>query len=416
MSPWRVIAALGLTQIIGYGTLYYSFSVLAPAMATDFGWSTEWIFGALSGALLIGGLAAPWAGRWIDRAGAGRVMTVGSVLAAAALVACALAPGRAAFVLGLIAIEVASTLVQYTAAFALLVQIRPQTAQRSITHLTLIAGFASTIFWPITAALHAHLSWQQVYLVFAALHLGACLPLHAWLSRAGRKPASATAAPGVPVAGRLRPARRTAGFLLMVTGFALESFVNAAVLVHMLPLLTALGLGAASVLVGTLFGPAQVLSRFTNMLFGRGLSQSILAVISAALMPGAILLLLGTAPSILGALCFAVVFGLGSGLSSIVQGTLPLELFGSDGYGERLGRITSVRLIASSAAPFAFAFLLAHLGVGWALSITAVLGSGAILAFLGVLRLARRPIRDDPQRSTPEARQHRPVAPLADKG
>ncbi|MDR6293905.1 MULTISPECIES: arsenite efflux MFS transporter ArsK [Inquilinus] len=402
MKPWLVVSALGLTQIIGYGTLYYSFSILAPAMSRDFAWSAEWTFGALSAALLIGGLAAPWVGRRIDRHGAGRVMSVGSVLAAAALVACALAPGRIAFVFGLIAIEVASTFVQYSAAFALLVQLRPQAAQRSITHLTLIAGFASTLFWPITAALHAHLTWQQVYLVFAVLNLAICLPAHAWLSRAMRRPrgpgpATAVATPATPVEGRLHPSRRPIAFALMVTGFALESFVNAAILVHMLPLLAALGLGAASVLVGTLFGPAQVLSRLTNMVFGGGLPQVTLAVISATLMPAAALLLLGTAPWLIGALAFAVVFGLGSGLNSIVQGTLPLELFGSDGYGERLGRVTSVRLVVSSAAPFAFAFLMHTVGTGWALLVTAIFGSVAVLAFLGIVQLSHRRGHGDPE-------------------
>lgn len=192
--PVAAILALGLTQIIGYGSLYYSFSILAPAMARDLNWSSEWIFGALSAALLIGGLAAPTMGKWTDRFGAGRVMTAGSAIAAAALAACALSSGKIAFVATLIAIETASNLVQYGAAFALLVQISPKVAQRSITYLTLIAGFASTIFWPITTALHAHMSWQSVYLCFAALNIAVCLPIHAW--------------PSVPARARTVPAAR----------------------------------------------------------------------------------------------------------------------------------------------------------------------------------------------------------------
>ena len=98
---------------------------------------------------------------------------------------------------------------QYGAAFALLVQLQPAVAPRSITYLTLIAGFASTIFWPITTALHAHLSWQNVYLVFAALNLFLCLPLHAWLS-AGltRSRRQAATTPLDPVMGSLTAAQR----------------------------------------------------------------------------------------------------------------------------------------------------------------------------------------------------------------
>lgn len=388
--PIAAIAALGLTQIIGYGSLYYSFSILAPDMARDLGWSSEWIFAALSAALLIGGLAAPLMGTWIDRFGAGRIMTVGSSIAAAALIACAFAPGRIAFVAALIGIEVASNLVQYGAAFALLVQIRPRVAQRSITYLTLIAGFASTIFWPITTALHAYLSWQGVYLIFAVLHLAVCLPIHAWLSRGVSETrrrsggeATKNIAPSLPASMRM-PA-----FILMVTGFALQSFVNAALLVHMLPVMSALGLGATAVMVGTLFGPSQVLSRFINMVFGGGLSQLMLAVISAVLLPAALVILITTAPSVTGALVFAVVFGLGSGLNSIVQGTLPLALFGSEGYGRLQGQVMSARLVVSSTAPFALAFLMSNIGISWSLSITAMFGAAAVAAFLAITRLTR---------------------------
>jgi len=386
--PVAVILALGLTQNIGYGTLYYSFSILAPSIAKDFSWSNEWIFGALSVALLIGGLTAPWTGRGIDRFGAGRILTIGSILAALALTACAFSPGKTVFVVALIAVQISSNLVQYGAAFALLVQIRPRTAQRSITYLTLLAGFASTIFWPITSALNAHMSWQNVYLIYAALNLFLCLPIHAWLSGGlAQTRKSDTSKTERAVAGSLAPAARMTGFLLMVTGFALQSFVNAAVLAHMVPMLSAIGLGSAGVTVGTLFGPSQVLSRFTNMIFGRDLSQLSLALISAVLMPGAVALLTLTAPSLSGALAFAVLFGLGSGLNSIVQGTLTLALFGSDGYGQRQGQVLAVRLVVSSAAPFAMAFMMENIGVPAALMFTAALGSISIAAFLGIGRL-----------------------------
>jgi MFS family permease len=389
--PIGTILALGLTQIIGYGTLYYSFSILAPDMARDLNWSSEWIFAALSVALLLGGLSAPWLGRAIDHFGAGRVMTAGSAIAALALIACAYTPGKTGFVSALIVIEIAANLVQYGPAFALLVQASPRTAQRSITYLTLIAGFASTIFWPITTALHAHLSWQNIYLVFAGLNLLICLPIHAWLSYGLAKgKAQKQSSAAQIVEGCLGPEVRSLGFGLMVVGFSLQSLVSAAILVHMVPLLSGLGLGATAAIVGTLFGPSQVLSRFTNMVLGGKLPPLALATIAAALIPGGVLILILTAPSVIGAMAFAVVFGLGSGLFSIVTGTLPLMLFGSDGYGSLQGKVMAARLIVSATAPFALAFAMAHIGTQWSLTITMALGACAILAFLGIARLQRR--------------------------
>jgi MFS family permease len=380
--PLAAVAGLGVTQIIGYGTLYYSFSILAPDMANHFSWSTEWIFGTLSVALLIGGFTAPWLGVLFDRIGAGRVMTIGSAIAALALAACAMAPGRASYAVALIAIEISANLVQYGAAFALLVQLRPQVASRSITYLTLVAGFASTVFWPVTTLLHAHLSWQNVYLVFAALNLLVCLPIHAMLTRSptGRREKAPSALPRME--GSLPAERRRIGFILMVAGFSFMSLVSAAVLVHMVPLLSNLGLGAAAALIGTTFGPSQVASRLINMVFGKGLAALHLALVAAALIPLGVLVLLMMAPSVTGALMFAVIFGMGNGLLSIVTGSLPLQLFGSEGYGRLQGRMMAARLILSALAPFLFSLSMQNIGTAWSLALAAAIGSLAIVCFL----------------------------------
>jgi hypothetical protein len=383
-----IIWALGLTQIIGYGTLYYSFSVLAPAMATDFGWPQEWIYGALSASLLVGGLVAPVAGTLADRFGAGRVMSWGSVGASAALALCALASERISFVAALMVLEMASAFVLYSTAFTLLAQTAGSGAQRSITHLTLIAGFASTIFWPVTSLLHQTLSWREVYLVYAILNLVACAPIHVWLAGLARR--AAQKAPPVKAEVPDMPRKHGSGiFLLMVIGFALQGFVSSAVLVHMVPLMGMLGLGASGVLVTTLFGPAQVLSRLINMQFGRGLSQPALAVIAAGLMPAALTLLTLTAPWVAGAAAFAILFGLGSGLSSIVSGTLPLVLFGPGGYGRRLGWIGSARSVVSALAPFVFAALTAALPTPMAIGVIVVTGTMSAAAFVAVWVAAR---------------------------
>ncbi|MEA3535926.1 arsenite efflux MFS transporter ArsK [Rhizobium sp. CC-YZS058] len=388
--PIGAISALGVTQIIGYGTLYYSFSILAPSMGASLGWSQEWIFASLSIALLVGGFTAPWFGSLIDRVGAGVVMTFGSAAAAAALIACAFAPGGSTFVAALIGIEVAANLVQYGAAFALLVQLQPNAAQRSITALTLIAGFASTLFWPLTSGLHAVLSWEKVYLIFAALNLLICLPLHAWLAQGASRSRKQTASPlPLPVAGTLPPERRRAAFVIMTLGFALQYLAGSAVLVHMVPLLAGLGLGASAAVVGSLFGPSQVASRLLNMGLGRRLAPLHLALISAALIPVSAAILILTAPLVPGAMIFAVIFGMGNGLLSIVSGTLPLSLFGSDGYGRLQGRMMAARLVASALAPFMLSFTMTSFGIPASIGGIISLAAMAVIAFAILLRFHR---------------------------
>jgi MFS family permease len=389
--PVAVVLALGLTQVIGYGTLYYSFSILAPDMARDLGWPLEHVFAVFSASLLVGGIAAPLLGRWMDRFGAATLMAIGSAIAALTLALCAWSPSMIVFTLSLIMLEIASGMVQYQAAFAALVEIRPRSAARSITYLTLLAGFASTLFWPITTGLHAYFSWREIYLIYAGLNLVLCLPLHAWMTRHRRTSRNLDQAQGpVPVIGALAQSQRRRGFYLVAAAFALQGFTLSAVLVHMVPMLTAIGFGATAVMVGALFGPAQVASRLVNMLFGSGLTPPALATLSAILIVGAVVVLQLSGTWFPGAVAFAVMLGLGSGINSIAQGSLPLWLFGSEGYGALTGRMAAVRLIAGAAAPFAFSFLVSGIGIGGTLAINAGLGTLGIIAFLAIA-LASRP-------------------------
>lgn len=382
-----VVWLLGLTQIVGYGTLYYGFAIIAPDVAAEFGLPLSSVYAGFSLALLAGGAAAPWAGRLVDRHGAARVMAFGSFGAAAALALLAAAPGLLWLTAGLLAVEAVGTLVLYDTAFAHLVQTAGADARRRITHLTLIAGFASTLFWPLTAALHAALDWREVLGVFAALNLLVCVPAHAWLARAAVAEAGAGSPAAAEADGTPLPAGLQRRAMLLVTlGFALAGFLLSAILAQMVPMLASLGIGSA-VTVATLFGPAQVLVRFVNMAAGSGRHPLTVTILAAALMPAAVLVLVATAPSVAGAVAFTLLLGFGSGLTSIVRGTLPLALFGRGAYGARLGRMASVRLVLTAVAPFAMAFITDLSEASVALAMMAAVGLLGLGAFVAVARL-----------------------------
>lgn len=386
-----IVSALGITQIIGYGTLYYSFSILAPQIAADLSISLEQVFAVFSLSLFVGGLSAPIIGRQMDKIGAATVLTIGSALSALTLIICAWSPSVAIFAVGIVLLEVSSGMVQYQAAFAALVENDPKSASRNITYLTLIGGFASTIFWPISAALLDVIAWREIYLLFAALNLALCMPLHFWIMRQGK----AIKANGVQqarehVVGAISVEKRRKAMLIVSVAFAILGFTLASILAHMVPMLDTLGLGTTAVVIGALFGPAQVMSRLINMVFGSRLSPSMLAVISAALMVGGIVVLGITGNSLPGAVAFAICLGLGSGINSIAQGSLPLYLFGSEGYGAVTGKMAAARLAAGAAAPFAFAAAMGQFGIEMSLFATAALGTVGIGAFASVAAWTKR--------------------------
>jgi len=392
--PAGIVSALGITQIIGYGTLYYSFSILAPGMAADLGLTLSQVFGIFSASLFVGGLSATYIGRQMDRVGAATVMTAGSAVAAAALALCAWSPSVVIFAVAIILLEISSGMVQYQAAFAALVENDARSASRSITYLTLIGGFASTIFWPISAALTGYLSWREIYVVFAALNLLLCMPLHFWIMRHARSSSRVeTTRSRETVVGAIPAHARRRSMIVVSFAFALLGFTLAAILAHMVPMLGSLGLGASAVVVGSLFGPAQVMSRLINMIFGKSLTPPSLAILSAALIVLGVVVLMMSGSWLPGAVAFAICLGLGSGINSIVQGSLPLYLFGSEGYGAITGKMAAARLAVGAAAPFVFAFVEENVGTATALGLNAALGIVGILAFAAVAVAVRQPAR-----------------------
>lgn len=390
-----LVAALGATQVIGYGSLYYAFPILAPAVAQEFDVGEPLLFGLLSAGLLLGGLAAPTLGGLIDRIGAGRVMTAGSLVMALLLALLAAAPNIHVFGGLTLLIELFSFAVLYDAAFALLAQKRPGDTRKAITRLTLIAGFASTIFWPLSGFLVEAVGWRGTQAIFAASHL-LCAALHWGL---GKLPVTETGLPRTEAGADPQPAlpvmtaavaRRA--FWLLALGFALTGMAISAVTVHLVEILRALDLGEMAYIAAMVMGPSQVAVRVMDATVWRDRHPLFIALLSASGIAAAIALLLlpGLVPGLAQptAFAFAAILGAGAGLSSIVRGAVPVALFGASGLGLRLGRLAAIRNLLGASAPFLFAWAAAHsmsLAVGAALALS--------LAGLAALLLLHRTLR-----------------------
>lgn len=380
-----LVAALGVTQIIGYGSIYYAFPILAPSVAQEFAVSEPFLFGLLSAGLLLGGLAAPALGGLLDRIGAGRVMTMGSLAMAVLLTLLAGAPNIHAFGALTILIEILSFAVLYDAAFSMLAQKRPGATRQAITRLTLIAGFASTIFWPLSAVLVTEFGWRGTLLVFAASHLVGAALHHRMTTlpvMAGPDPGTDRAPPspaGMPTV--MADPVALQAFLLLAVGFALTGMAISAVTVHLVQILRSLHLGEAAYLAAMVLGPAQVAVRVMDATLWRDRHPLFIAILSAAAIVLALTLLLVPGPPALTALAFPAIMGAGAGLSSIVRGAVPVALFGASGLGRRLGRLAAIRNILGASAPFLFAWAAASSMI-WAVGAALALAVAGLAALL----------------------------------
>jgi MFS family permease len=380
----RIVLALGLTQTIGYGTLYYAYGVLAPAISREFGVGIDWFFGAFTVGLLLGGLVAPVVGRELDRRGARQVMSVGSLAAAGGLVACAIAPNIWVFSIAVVFMEAAACLVLYEAAFAGLTQIYRHEARRGITLITLIAGFASTIFWPLTQWMLGALDWRWTLLMFAVVHMAICFPLHVFVLGLAKPVVAATTAAtlGEPPPVLVGGARRRA-LVFYTSAIVIAGLVTSAFPVHMLRIIEIEGFTAeAAALIAMVMGPAQVLARFIEVLAGHRFDSLMTGRVALGALAACIALLLATPGSLATAVAFAALYGAAQGMITIARGTVPLQLFGPQGYGTLVGRITGLRFLVNAGSPFLFALAMAHLSIDTALWVSCAIALVAFALFL----------------------------------
>jgi predicted MFS family arabinose efflux permease len=386
-SPRGVVLALGTAQTVAWASSFYLPTLLAAPMARDLGTSPPMVYAALSAALVIGALASPWAGRRIDAGDGRRMLLRAWVLFVAGLAALAAAQGVVTLWLAWALLGLAMGCGLYDAAFATLVRLYGPEARRAISGITLIAGFASTVGWPLTAWMEAQWGWRGATLGWVALHTLVALPLLLSLPRApAAAPAAAPAPAGPAGAGPAEkaPQGRRRQQVLVSLLFVCLGFVSTSVATHLPALVMALGVPlAGAVALAALAGPAQVAARLAELGLLSRFSPLLAARLAAAGHPAAVLaaLLLGPA----GALPFVLLHGLGNGLLTIVRGTLPLALFGSAGYGARQGWIALPGRLVGAASPFLLGWVLEHHGRS-ALGLTAGLGVMALL-ILALLRV-----------------------------
>jgi predicted MFS family arabinose efflux permease len=355
---WLVVGGLGVGQVFAWGSSYYLIAALAEPIARATGWGLPWVMGGASVGFLVSGLISPRVGALIEAHGGRPVMAGGTVLLAAGLAALAAAPSLAAYFVAWAIVGAGMGTGLYDPAFAALGRLYGEQARGAITQVTLFGGIASTVCWPLSALFAAHVGWRGACAGFAVIQLGAVLPLYLLVLPAEPPlPPPRTAA-----AAEDRPAQARRGFLLVAMSLTLASVVMTMVAVHLLTLLRARGVDmAAAVAIGALIGPSQVVARLLEMLASRWWHPLWTMLASTVLVALGLALLL--ADIRLGALAI-VLYGTGSGIRSIVRGTVPLALFGRNGYARLMGKLAMPSLVAQAAVPALGGLLIARAGVG----------------------------------------------------
>lgn len=380
-SRLRIVLALGSAQTLAWGSTYYLPAILAEPMASELGISTGNVFAAFSLALIVTAVLGPLSGKRIDHHGGRDVLALSSIVFAVGLAMLGLANGPLMLWAGWLVIGIGMALGLYESAFSTLAGIYGRDARGAITGITLLAGFASTVCWPISGWLNAEFGWRATCLTWAGAHLLLGLPLNRLLIPVGVQPAP-TAAEQAQTDGR-SGAGLTMALLAFV--FAATWFTSTAMAAHLPRLLQESGLSpTAAIGIAALVGPAQVGARCLEFVLLQRFHPLISARLAAIAHPiGAVGVMLAGAPA---TTAFVLLHGAGNGILTIAKGTLPLAIFGPHGYGLRQGLLMVPARFAQAFSPLVFALLIDDFGTR-ALWLSAGLG---VLAYAALTFLQRR--------------------------
>jgi MFS family permease len=382
-SRFRLGAVLGINQTLSWGMTFYLPAIVAAPVSATLGQSGFRVLGAFSWALLVTGACAPHAGQWIDQHGGRGALLASIVVIAIGQAVLAFTPNLAVWYLGWTIIGVGMSAGLYDAAFATVGGLLGKEAGPSITGITLVAGFASTVFWTLGAALIDVFDWRGLLLFYAGLMLAVNLPM-VWLLVPPAPPRPKQAA----AAGTMQKSRTEKRAVALLGGFfALRWFITSVISVNVLALFGGIGLTEAEAVgVAALIGPGQVAGRIVEYAIGPRIGLLTKARVGALLFPAGAAVLLFGGP--VAATAFAVLYGMSNGVMTINRGTLPLAMFGPDGYARMLGWLAVPVLLAQATAPTLTAPLVA---MSSALDVFLLCGAGAAVAvlFLLPLRLPR---------------------------
>lgn len=391
-----ITLALGTVEVISWGVSFYLPAVIAVPAAASLDASKISVLGGFSWALLAAGLIAPRVGRKIDHIGGRLVVAASTLVIASGLVLLAAAPDLIVWYIGWTVLGAGMSAGLYDAAFATVGRLLGTESAAVITGITLFGGLASTIFWPLGVALLPALGWRGLLVFYAGLQVFIGLPLVLlFVPPAGEAPAGADAAPRASdaAAGAVSIGRAKA-LTCLSTFFTARWLITSTISVFVLTLFAGIGLSRGqAVFVAALFGPSQVAGRLLDYGLSKRLGLLLRARLAAMLMPAGVLILALHGP----AAAFAICYGASNGILTINRGTLPMAIFGPEGYATLLGWLAMPVLLAQAAAPTLAAPVVAAIAPLDVFILAGVIGGAAVFLLL--------PLRLRPGLPAPPARK-----------
>lgn len=372
---------MGFTQILAWSSTFYLPAVLANLIAKDTGWSLTLVIAGLSWGFIVTGICSPRVGRFIEQFGGRKALSISSIFFAIGLLCLGFSSHLLVYYFAWTMLGIGMAFGLYDAAFSTLGRLLGQDAKTAIVGVTLLGGLASTIGWALIVFFEGLYGWRISCFILALFHLLLGLPLHYFLLP---KEEQSTEAHAKELNSQTNVNKEDNWlFMLVAVILTVQSFVVAIISVHLLSMLKTIGFSVSTALaIGMMIGPAQIIARLLEFSLFKNLHPSWSSRFGVLISFFGIIFLFtdGYVLALLG----AALYGAGNGILTIIRGTLPLALFGQEGYAIRMGLLGRPIMIALAFGPLISAFILEKWGINILLIILTAL---VFITLVGTLKL-----------------------------
>lgn len=391
MPRTALVAALTVSQILGWGTTYEMPAVFGRAMAADLGLANETAFAGLTVMMLVMAFLGPWTGRQIARHGASKVLAMGSVLMAAGLATLALSTGLVLYAVAWLILGVSGSFALTVPAFAAVVEREGRDARRAIGILMVFTGLSSAVCWPLLTLAGEALGWRGALLAAAAVQFLVVLPVHLAIGRIAITRSDEDRAADAVEPLDLSRRMAVVAFLLIALSSSLSSLMTFGLSPQLLHILELSGATPALALqLGSLRAVFGISARAVDLVLGKRTSPITTGLAGSAMLTASTLLLIffsGTPSSLL---LFTALYGFGSGVSALARATMALSFFSASRFARQSARLALPQNLANATAPVLMTSVIDRAGIDAGLVLATLLAATGFVAILGLAVIARK--------------------------
>ena len=344
------VHSLGISQIVAYGAMFYSFAQIKVELAEKLGMSLETTTMIVSLSLFINVLISSYVGYLTDRSGGLKVLSTGLFIGSVGFICLYFTEDLLGFLFSMLLIGISFSSASYNVAFSAAIQLDDQNSRKNITIITFYGAIASSVCWLTIGFLRNYFGLNSIFLMLSlslflmGLYFLINLNFKKEKKNEPKKPIEDF------VALALSRKEKVIITILMIFGFT-EYLIFSTTALSLIQFFNSnFNDPSIAIVLASVYGPFQLVGRFLEMKFATFLDARLTGLVASAFVPLSLIIIL--IPNFYVCIIAMALFGMGHGLLTVTGGYVPNLFFEPQVIGRVKGYIWAPTALGMACAPF----------------------------------------------------------------